>query len=177
MQFRGREHERARPAHMASMSTPQLPRDFLLYRPLGTVEEECTYGDKHKVTYVEALYVSPNGETREHDNGYQKQQTALAADRRGRIYHQHVAIDFFNNISWIRDADRARFTPRPPTGAVRDVRGKSVQKCPDGQAWSELQNPGLDDTAAAEKALRDLGVDPTPERVAEILAMKTEDQS
>lgn len=160
------------------MSTPQLPRDFVIHRAIGKVEEECAYGDKHNVTYVESLYVSTTGETREHDNGYQKQQTELAVDRHGREYHEHVTIDYSNNVSWFRHEDKKSFSTRLPFGAVRDLSGKSLAKCPDGPSWTALSHAAnkASDLSSAEDALRALGIEPTPEKVAEILAMKR-DQS
>src|SRR5690606_12660389 len=129
---------RASLAHILGMTTssPLSSGDIVLYRVLGSVEEVCDYDHKHQVSYVDTVTVFATGETREHDNGYQKQQTRLAEDRLfGRTYHQHVSIDFYDNISWVRDVDGARFSPRLPSGPVRDTSGLSLAKCPDGPTW------------------------------------------
>lgn len=154
------------------MSTPSLPRDFEIVREVGHITEDCAYGDKHKVTYVEHRYVSPTGETREYDNGYTKDQTHLVADRGGKIYHQHPPTDFYGPMVWIRDGDNARFRGGLPTGSVRLVSGHSLQNCPDGPAWKDVVDPVVTNQTAVEQALRALGLEATPGNIARVLAMK-----
>lgn len=120
------------------------PATRTVYRERGRVSEKCSHGCSHDVTYAEVKTLTETGETREHDNGYEKSQTPLFVDAQGRTYHQHVSIDFFNNISYRRDADGVRFTPRLRTGPARDLLGNPLNNdTPAGPPWPwEAQTAG-----------------------------------
>lgn len=50
---------------------------------------------------------------RQHDNGYEKNMTDLRQDWQGRVYHQHIEIDYYSPPSWWRDGDKKVFHSRP----------------------------------------------------------------
>lgn len=89
----------------------------------GSTEDLCDLGEKHVVTYYGVKTITPTSETREHDNGYEKRQTPLYTDAQGRVYHQHVQIDYFNNVSYCRYDDGQRFYPRVLRRPARDLLG------------------------------------------------------
>ena len=90
----------------------------VVWQKVTTATEKCDLGKDHTVTYWARKVLTETGETRLHDNGYEKRQTALATDPQGRTYHKHVNIDYFNNILWIRDEDKTHFYPRPHGNGV-----------------------------------------------------------
>lgn len=109
-----------------------------VYRTVGRVVETCAYGCEHEVAYVEVKHLTATGQTRVHDNGYEQRETPLYVDAQGRTYHQHVSIDYFNNITFVRDDDPnwRPFTPRPEGTLARDLAGKPVTAAtPAGPAW------------------------------------------
>lgn len=109
-----------------------------VYRVRGKVTETCTYGHPHEVHYVEVKRLTPTGATRLHDNGYEKMHTDLLVDAQGRVYHKHVTIDFFDNVSYVRDNDGTRYSPlhRLSKTAARDLTGRGLHGTPDGPAWT-----------------------------------------
>lgn len=97
----------------------------IVYRKIGHEVEVCSLGCKHEVDRVAVKALTPTGETREHNNGYECRQTPLFVDRQGRTYHQHVGIDYSNNISYRRDGDGLHFSPRlTSVRPTRDVTGR-----------------------------------------------------
>lgn len=80
--------------------------------------EVCGLGQKHIVRVFARKRLGPVVGHREHDNGYERNNTPLRLDRQGRAYHEHVQIDFFNNVSWHRDGDNKVFWPTPLSGGA-----------------------------------------------------------
>lgn len=94
---------------------------IVVWVAVGDRKETCDFGQEHIVRYFTSKQLGPVVGTREHDNGYEKRQTDVRQDHQGRWYHQHIQIDFFNNVSWVRDDDGERFYPRPQTAGTADV--------------------------------------------------------
>lgn len=100
---------------------------IVVYRVVGHTVRSCEYGE-HGASVVSVKRLGPVVGHREYDNGYEKQMTDVRTDAQGRTYHQHIEIDFFNNVSWWRDEDRQSFTTRIPYGeVVFDVTGRRLQ--------------------------------------------------
>jgi hypothetical protein len=107
----------------------------IIFKHVGLIAETCEYGCPHEVGYAEVKKVTDTGQKRMHDNGYEQRMTPLFTDAQGRIYHQHVTIDFANNTYFIRDGDKAYFAPRGQRPLTRDITGRGIGNCPDGPAW------------------------------------------
>ena len=101
-----------------------------VFAEVSRVKDYCNFGHQHEVRIVTRKLLGPVLGTREHNNGYEKRQTALRKDAQGRIYHQHIQIDFFNNVSWRRDDDGMVFYPGRGPGPVRDVLGRTLTPRP-----------------------------------------------
>jgi len=86
-------------------------------------QRQCSLGQWHTVAVVSRKVLGPVVGTRHHWNGYEHRDTELRLDRQGRTYHMHVGIDYFNNVSWVRDGDKALFSPRLATGAAVEFPG------------------------------------------------------
>lgn len=119
-------------------------------RDVGRTSEKCPYGETHDVTYYEVKYLTATGETRMHDNGYEQNQTPLFTDAQGRVYHQHVGIDFHNNISYVRDPGPGETNGVYFSGQVgrlaRDLTGKPLtDRTPPGPSWAEALRIGTAD--------------------------------
>jgi hypothetical protein len=82
-------------------------------REAGQVEETCNLGHKHTVKVWARKVLGPVVEMREHNNGYERRMTEVRKDAQGREYHEHITIDYSNNISWARE-DGVRFEPYYP---------------------------------------------------------------
>lgn len=104
------------------------------YNMIHKVTETCEYGHKHDVEYYLVKRLTPTGEQRLYDNGYSKELTPLLKDTQERIYHKHIEIDYFNNVSYSRDEDGKLFKPRVRPGNARTVDGKGINGTPDGPA-------------------------------------------
>lgn len=76
-------------------------------------QRTCAYGDTHTVSVLAGKRLSDPVGFREHDNGYETRLTELRTDAQGRVYHQQVTIDYYNNVSWLRE-DGVRFSTRKP---------------------------------------------------------------
>jgi len=100
------------------MTYQEQPID--VYVEVTQTIETCDLGEEHRVRNVARKRLGPVIGTREYSNGYQTLQTDLRTDRQGRIYHKHIQIDYFNNISWWRDDDNVCFSPRMPSGPCRE---------------------------------------------------------
>lgn len=81
--------------------------------------EECSLGQTHIVRVFARKRLGPAIGYREHDNGYERNNTPLRLDRQGRVYHEHVQVDYSSNVSWWREKDNQVFYNRPLShGAV-----------------------------------------------------------
>ena len=100
---------------------PYEEQDITVWTTVRTENRTCEYGGKHYVYVCAPKRLGPVVGTRMHDNGYEKRMTALRLDAQGRTYHQHIEIDYGNNVSWVRDGDKAWFKPRLPHGGI-DIR-------------------------------------------------------
>jgi hypothetical protein len=110
------------------MATPYEELDIVVFCEVVTTSETCDLGEEHKVRNVSRKVLGPVIGTRLHDNGYEQRQTGLRQDAQGRTYHQHVTIDYFNNVSWRRDDDGAHFMVRLPSGPCREwLTGRRLQ--------------------------------------------------
>lgn len=92
-----------------------------VWRSLSQEMRTCEYGQKHRVSLCAPKFLGPVIGKRKHDNGYEVNMTDLRKDYQGRIYHQRVEIDYSNNVSWLRDGDRAHFAARLPYNGI-DIR-------------------------------------------------------
>lgn len=104
-------------------------RDYAVWTEVGKTTEVCSLGTEHEVTVVARKFLGPVVGRRPYSNGYETMMTPIRMDHQGRTYHQHVQIDFFNNISWKRQDDGKLFWPRPRSitgGVIRDVAGKVI---------------------------------------------------
>jgi hypothetical protein len=99
-----------------SRRDPTANEPITVWRKVREVEETCSLGCTHRVTHWARKLLKPTGEFRPHNNGYEVHLTPLRVDAQGRIYHQHVEIDYYSNISWVRDGDKERFYQRPRGG-------------------------------------------------------------
>lgn len=94
-----------------------------VYRQVKFVRETCpACGCTHDVSLYEVKRLTPTGETREHDNGWEKRQTSLYTDAQGRVYHVHIPIDFGGSASFVRDGDSKSFS-RHVLRPARDLMG------------------------------------------------------
>jgi hypothetical protein len=102
------------------MATPYKEQDIEVFAEVLTQVETCDLGEEHKVRFYSRKVLGPVIGDRPYSNGYQDLVTDLRQDAQGRIYHQHVQIDYFNNISWWRDEDNVCFMPRLSSGPARE---------------------------------------------------------
>jgi hypothetical protein len=98
---------------------PWEERDIVVFCDVATTRETCDLGEEHEVQIVSRKVLGPVYGTASYNNGYEVMDTHLRRDRQGRSYHQHIQIDFFNNISWWREDD-VRFKPHLGSGVVRE---------------------------------------------------------
>lgn len=103
-----------------STPTPYDERDIVVFAEVAVARETCDLGEEHQVRIVSRKVLGPVIGTQMYDNGYEQRDTALRQDAQGRVYHQHIQIDFFNNVSWWRDEDKLSFMPRLPSGPCRE---------------------------------------------------------
>jgi len=81
----------------------KVDESILVYIEWGETQDLCDLGETHRVTYYAVKRITPTGETREHNNGYEQRQTPLYTDAQGRVYHQRVEIDFHANVWYLRE--------------------------------------------------------------------------
>jgi hypothetical protein len=99
--------------------TPWAERDITVFCDVATTRETCDMGQEHEVRIVTRKVLGPVFGTQDYDNGYEVRATDLRRDRQGRVYHQHIQIDYFSNTSWMRE-DHVRFSSRVGSGIVRE---------------------------------------------------------
>lgn len=140
------------------------PSRLTIARRIGEVTEKCAYGCEHVVTYVDQVHVHLTDRTspvKVHSEAGADEtlQMPVYKDTLGRHYTAIPADDYYARPRWLRD-DGVVLSGTHPSGAVRRRDGTSIAECPDGPAWATRIT-----TAVASQALRDLGADPTKERV------------
>ena len=94
-----------------------------VYAKVDRRAEFCDLGEKHEVEVYAVKLITPTGEMRPYDNGYEVRDYPLFTDAQGRIYHAHLEIDFHASTYYVRDGDKKHFVSRPRKPA-RDTMGR-----------------------------------------------------
>lgn len=89
-----------------------METELTVWNRLRREARVCDLGHKHDVELFVPKRLGPVVGMRMHDNGYERRETELRQDAQGRTYHKHVTIDYYNNVYWVRDEDKAFFYPR-----------------------------------------------------------------
>lgn len=115
---------------------------MLVYRESFAIVEACNYGCPHSVTYFETVELTPTGQTRPFDDGYNTTDEPLYADNDGRIYHRHHAFDSGRSY-YRRDGDRGfgfdATTRSARENLARDLNGQPLtDKTPAGRSFDDL---------------------------------------
>ncbi len=112
---------------------------FQVFRRVGTKNETCLYGGRHTVVYVDSVWVTPTGETRPYDNGYETGENKLFVDQDGEVYERVQGFDYCSVPRWVRDSDRKRFERRW-TDPARELTGNGLNGCPSGAPWWAVED-------------------------------------
>jgi len=94
-----------------------------VYREMRVEAEVCDLGETHDVRIYGVKTLTPTGETRPYDNGYETREMPLFTDVQGRVYHARLEIDFHASTYYVRLDDRQSFDSRVRRPA-RDLLGR-----------------------------------------------------
>lgn len=91
------------------------PEGAILYRQVGEDNVLCSLVCRHRLNIYKTVELAKIVGARVHDNGYVKQSTHLVEDTDGRLYHQHISVDYGMNTSFLRLDDDTSWRPYVPT--------------------------------------------------------------